>query len=288
MVSVTKKIILGAHLSIEQGFAQAALNTAAIGATAAQIFSKSNRTWQTKPIDHADIKNWDNACKQSNLLKKNICIHASYLINLASEKKLVVTKAISALICELERATLLEIPTVVLHPGSRGDQSTKDGCQMVSNGLVEVFENTKTTIIALESMAGQGTSLGSSLEELAIIIEEVPKKFHSRIGVCLDTCHLFAAGYRLDTQTTYQEFWKDFDTIIGRDYLKIIHINDSKKEFNSRVDRHEEIEKGLIPKNVFIQLMNDTSLVDIPKILETPKTSLNDDARNIKRLLSYI
>jgi apurinic endonuclease APN1 len=159
---------------------------------------------------------------------------------------------------------------------------------MVSNGLVEVFENTKTTIIALESMAGQGTSLGSSLEELARIIEEVPKKFHSRIGVCLDTCHLFAAGYRLDTQTTYQEFWKGFDTIVGRDYLKIIHINDSKKEFNSHVDRHEEIEKGLIPKNVFIQLMNDTSLVDIPKILETPKTSLDDDARNIKRLLSYI
>lgn len=288
MPHLKKNSIIGAHLSIEKGFAQAALNTHTINATALQIFTKSNRTWKSKSITKKEIDDWNEACKEVHLLKKNICVHASYLINLASEKSDVLQKSRAAIIDELERATLLAIPTVVLHPGSRGTQSVKEGCAKISDGLIHAFETTEKTIIALESMAGQGTTLGSTLEELAIIIEYIPKKFHSRIGICLDTCHLFAAGYRLDSQSTYEQFWKNFDTIIGRHFLKIIHINDSKKEFESHVDRHEEIEKGLIPKNVFVHLMNDQSLKEIPKILETPKTSLGDDARNVKRLLSYI
>jgi deoxyribonuclease-4 len=288
MRCIKKNYIIGAHLSIKKGFAQAVFEANAIGATAFQIFTKSSRAWKAKSITKMEITEWNDALKQTALLKKNICIHSNYLINLASDKQDIIDKSIASLIEECERAAVLEIPIVVLHPGSRGTQSIKEGCYKISQNLSHVLKATEKTIVALESMAGQGTTLGSSLEELAAIIDNVPKKFHSRIGVCLDTCHLFAAGYQLDTKEGYKKFWKSFDTIIGRDFLKVIHINDSKKGFGSHLDRHEEIEKGLIPKNVFIQLMNDQSLTDLPKILETPKNSLDDDARNIKRLLSYL
>ncbi len=288
MSKLKKNYIIGAHLSISKGFAQAAFDAKNINATALQIFTKSNRVWKSKPITQDEIHNWTNACKEVGIPKKNICVHASYLINLASEKIDIVEKSIKALIDELHRANILNIPTVILHPGSRGTQSIKEGCKKISNGIIEALLSTKETVIALESMAGQGSSLGSNLEELSTIIKDIPKTLHQRIGICLDTCHLFAAGYDLATKSKYEQFWDLFDKIIGRSFLKIIHINDSKKEFLSCIDRHEEIEKGLIPKNVFIQIMNDKSLEAVPKILETPKKSLLDDAKNVKRLLSYI
>lgn len=288
MPRLKKKHIIGAHLSIAKGFAQAAFDAQNINATALQIFTKSNRMWKSKPITKNEIDLWTRACKEVDIKKQNICVHASYLINLASEKIDIAKKSIDALIDELNRANILNIPTLILHPGSCGTQSSKEGCIKISKGITQALKSTQKTIIALESMAGQGSTLGSSLEELAIIIKDIPKKFHKRIGVCLDTCHLFAAGYDLSTKSKYEHFWNLFDTIIGRSFLKIIHINDSKKGFQSYIDRHEEIEKGLIPKNVFIQIMNDTSLKKIPKIIETPKMSLLDDGKNIKRLLSYI
>lgn len=288
MSKLKKNYIIGAHLSISKGFAQSVFDAKNIHATALQIFTKSNRTWQSKSITQNEIDSWTKACKEVDIKKQNICVHASYLINLASEKIDIATKSIHALIDELERASILNIPTLILHPGSRGTQSIKEGCIKISKGITQALESTQKTVIALESMAGQGSTLGSSLEELATIIKDIPKKFHKRIGVCLDTCHLFAAGYDLESESTYKQFWDLFDTVIGRRFLKIIHINDSKKKFKSHIDRHEEIEKGFIPKNVFIQIMNDKALKLIPKILETPKESLKDDAKNIKRLLSYI
>jgi len=282
MILKKKRLLIGAHLSISQGFAQAALNTKTINATALQIFTKSNRSWSAKKIPHDDIIAWNNACKEVTMEKKNICIHASYLINLASNKPTLINQSQAALIEELDRASLLEVPTVVLHPGSRGTQDISLAIKQIATQLQNVFDATKKTIIAIESMAGQGSSVGSSLEELAAIIFHLPERLHNRIGVCLDTCHLFTAGYDL---TQYDLFWQKFDTIIGRKFLKIIHINDSKMLFNSHKDRHEQIGQGKIPKEVFFQIMNDASLANIPKIIETPKSSLNDDYKNIKRLL---
>lgn len=287
MTNTKNTPIIGAHLSIKEGFAQAVLDTVKIGANALQIFTKSNRMWKSKPITQAQIAAWHEACVTTGLNKKNILVHASYLINLASNIR-IAEQSQYALIDELIRAHQLEINTVVLHPGSRGTQSIEEGLNKIINGLEIVLAQTDTTVIALETMAGQGSSVGSTIEELAFIINNIKTKYQYRLGICLDTCHLFAAGYSLSTKADYKSFWNQFTNLIGKNYLKATHMNDSKKGFQSHLDRHEAIGKGCIPQEFFTNIMNDENLKEIPKIIETPKNSLLDDAENIKRLLSLI
>lgn len=280
-----KKLLIGAHLSIEGGFYKAIERGASIGCTVIQIFTKSNRQWFAKPLEQKDIDAFKAAQKTTNIT--SITAHASYLINLASPKASVRTQSINALKKELDRCEQLGIDYLVLHPGSSVDQKEEKGIELIIEGINKALSQTdSSTMLLLETMAGQGSSLGKTFEQLAIIRT---KSAHTkRIGICLDTCHIFAAGYDFRTKATYEALWKTFDAIIGLQHLKVIHINDSKKELNCRVDRHEDIGKGEIGNDGFGFLFNDPRFFDTPKILETPKATLADDERNIATIKNLL
>ena len=212
--------------------------------------------------------------------------HASYLINLASARPQVRQNSLRALKEELARSSLLEIDYVVLHPGSYVDHSFNDGINYLIEGCNRALENNHSTTLLLETMAGQGSSIGRRFEELAMILEKIEHK--TKVGICLDTCHIFAAGYPLTTDENYNNLLDEFNIICGLQKLKTIHVNDSKKECGSLVDRHENIGEGKIGLNFFKNIMNDSRLEHVAKILETPKDSLEDDARNIQTLLKLI
>jgi deoxyribonuclease IV len=280
-----KTVLLGAHMSIEGGFHKALERGGSIGCTAIQIFTKSNRQWHAKPITEEEALLFKKTLKKTTI--SYVMAHASYLINLASDKEETRNKAISALIIELERCHLLGIPHLVLHPGSHIKQGEDVGLLHIIAGINSALKDSKNkTMILLETMAGQGSSLGTTFEQLATIRKGVAQK--ERIGVCLDTCHIFAAGYSFRSEKEYKDLWKNFNDTIGINHLKAIHMNDSKKEYNSRVDRHEDIGKGQIGNKGFSFLMNDSALDHVPKILETPKENPEDDLRNMERLNNLI
>ncbi len=271
-------LLLGAHISIAGGPDQAIHRGESIGCAAIQIFTKSNRQWFAKPFARETVETFKQAWKQSDI--QSVIAHAAYLINLGSSNPETVSKSAEALANELKRCDQLGIPYLVLHPGSAGDAPEEQALQQVAQQLNAVFKATPgNTTILLETMAGQGTNLCHRLEQIAAIYQA--SNYKDRLGVCLDTCHVFAAGYDLRTPQAYQAFWKQFDTILGFDLLKVIHINDSKKALGSRADRHEHIGKGAIGLDAFRLLFQDSRLAHIPKILETPKESLEDDARNM-------
>ncbi len=281
------KLLFGAHMSTEGGLHTAFERGFFIKCSTIQIFTKNNRQWHVKQLSEEEIKKFKEAQVQFSSINP-VVAHAAYLINLASDSPSVRKQSITALYQEIIRCEQLEIPILILHPGSHGTLTNKDGINYLVEGINEAQEKTKkTTFIALETMAGQGTSLGSSFEELATIREQSHNK--KNIKVCFDTCHVFTAGYPLHEPAHYETLWRKFEETIGLKNLATIHINDSKKEFNSHVDRHENIGKGKIGFTFFEQLFNDERFFDIPKILETPKTSLHDDLENmiaIKKLIS--
>jgi len=278
-------LLLGAHISTEGGFYKALERGDSIGCAAVQIFTKSNRQWNAKPITQEEATLFKSTLKKTGIIY--VLAHASYLINLASDKKETRDKAIIALVLELERCHILGIKHLVLHPGSHVKQGEAVGIQHIVNGINSALKDSKNnTMILLETMAGQGSSLGTTFEQLALIRKGILQK--ERIGICLDTCHIFAAGYNFSSQEEYNNLWKKFDTLIGLKHLKAIHMNDSKKEINSCVDRHEDIGKGKIGISGFSYLMNDPALYDVPKILETPKENLEDDRRNMETLHNLI
>ncbi|MBI2344783.1 deoxyribonuclease IV [Candidatus Dependentiae bacterium] len=283
-----KDILIGSHLSIAGGFWQALVRAHSIGATCVQIFTKSNRQWAAKKITDDDIKKFLSIKRELNI--KTIIAHASYLINLASSKKDVQEKSIKALVDEIDRCEKLEIPYLVLHPGSNSLEATSDACTLIADNLNKVISlsNPKRTMILLETMAGQGSTIGKKFEDLAKIIGLIKNKKH--IGICVDTCHIFAAGYKFDTEISYQALWKNFDEIIGIKRIKVIHMNDSKKELGCHIDRHEHIAKGKILPLAFKLIMNDKKFAKIAKILETPNSSQNpkQDQKNLDTLKSYI
>ena len=276
----TKKILLlGAHMSTEGGREKALERGASINCTAIQIFTKSNRQWLDKPITKEEGALFKKTQKECDI--KYVVAHASYLINIGSPKPDVESKSITALTKELDRCDMLGIPYLVLHPGSRLTSNLRDCIEQIAAGIdIALADSKGTTMVLLETMAGQGTGVGSTFEEVAHIRRLTKHK--SRVGVCLDTCHIFAAGYKFSTKATYKQTWDTFNKIIGLEHLKAIHINDSKKECGSKVDRHEEIGKGKIGLKAFELLFNDPRLFSIPKILETPKSCLADDAQNMK------
>lgn len=286
----TKKntLLLGAHMSIAGGLEQAVIRGESIGCTTIQIFTKSNRQWNAKKLLPADIALFLQTVAKSSIKKENIVVHASYLINLGSIDPIVSDKSIAAMVEEVQRCESLDIPYLVLHPGSSQLDELASSLDTIAENLDTVFQHTPgNTMILLETMAGQGNSTCYKLEHLASIYKK--SKFKDRLGICLDTCHIFAAGYDIRTKETYNAFWLAFDLIIGIDKLKVIHVNDSKKELGSRVDRHENIGSGKIGIAGFELLFNDERFFMVPKILETPKNSLEEDILNmdtIKKLLS--
>jgi len=281
-------ILLGAHFSIAGGLHKAVLTASEYGCTALQIFTKNASTWKERKLSSQDIEQFDAATKQSNI--KSICSHTPYLINLASPEPMKYKKSMKALEHELIRSTQLSIPYVVMHPGSHMEAGEDNGLQRIAQAINRIFDRTPsiTCRLLLETTAGQGSNLGYAFEQLAHISDMVEAK--ERIGFCLDTCHVFAAGYDLRTKKAYRKTMHAFDSIIGLDRLCVIHLNDAKKGVGSRVDRHEHIGEGTIGMNAFRFIMNDSRLKAIPKIIETPKKKgpIDYDRLNLERLRALI
>ena len=262
-----KNILVGAHVSIAGEMYKSVERALSIGATTMQIFTKSSRSWVAKKLTDQNCEDFKTAVKSSGL--SHLVAHASYLINIGTHDGETERKAVDALTDELMRCEQLGIPYLVLHPGSHVGEGIEKGIKQIAKHLDAILQKIDgKTIIALETMAGQGTNLGSTFEEIKTIIDLCEEK--KRIGVCLDTCHIFSAGYDISTTDGYKKVMKSFDEIIGLKKLKVVHINDSKTAFNSHKDRHEELGKGSIPLETFKLIMHDKNLENIPKILETP------------------
>lgn len=281
-----KQVLLGAHMSIAGGYYKAIERGHSIGCTTIQIFTQSNRQWATKKVNQEEAMLFKETA--SKLKIKPIISHASYLINLASSREETRAQSIHALIEEMKRCTQLGIPFVVLHPGSNNAIKKEEGLDLIVSGINRVLQSSShlhAPMILLETMAGQGGALCSKFEDIAYILNNVPQK----LGVCVDTCHIFAAGYDIKTEDSYKKTWKQFDAIVGLENLKAIHLNDSKKECGSRVDRHEHIGKGKLGDTAFSLIMNDKNFAHIPKILETPKgDDLSNDLHNIHHLINLL
>lgn len=281
------KILLGAHTSIAGGVDKAIERAAKIGCTTLQIFTKNSNQWHAKPLNVQVIQNYKRLLKLTKI--KPVIAHDSYLINLCAKDKLILEKSRTAFIDELERCELLEVSYLNFHPGSHGGAGEEDGIKLVAESLNLVHEKTKGFKVKsmIETTAGQGTSIGYRFEQIRKIIDLVEDK--SRLAVCIDTCHIFAAGYDIRSEKSYLKTIQEFDDIIGLKYLKAFHLNDSKKGLGERVDRHEHIGKGKIGITGFGSIMNDKRFVNLPKIIETPKgADLKEDIINLKTLLSLI
>jgi len=277
---------LGAHESVSKGLHLAFDRIEQVGGEALQIFTRNQRQWKPKPLLPEEVQLFNEARKrQKNMV---IASHASYLINLATDKKELRLKSIHACVEELNRCQQLMLPYLVIHPGSHGGDGVETGIDRFTRALDEAIEQAGSeTMILLETTAGQGTSLGSRFEELAQIRNS--SRFSDKIGVCLDTCHIFAAGYDLRAEETYHRTMTEFDASIGLNHLHFFHLNDSKTDLGSRVDRHEHIGSGYIGKDGFSFLLNDKRFSGHSMTLETPKgEDLKEDSDNLKLLRNLI
>ena len=277
----SNKLLVGCHVSIATGVQQALYTGVALGCTAIQIFTASNRQWSSKEFNQETSDLFKQVQAQTGI---QVIAHASYLINLGSNSAVIREKSIQALIHELKRCEQLGIKYLVLHPGA-GTIPEQDCLNLIVKGLNQVFSHSTTpTMILLENTAGQGSSVGYMFEHLGFIISQ--SDFSERLGVCFDTCHAFAAGYSFATPESYAALWHLFDTIIGLKYLRVIHMNDSQKGLGSRVDRHEHIGQGKIGLAAFEYIINDRKFIHCAKILETPKDQADQDTKNIALLKS--
>ena len=276
--------LLGAHLSIEGGLEKSVETAEKLGFQSVQIFTKSSRSWTAKKLTKEEIKKFRETVKNSSV--KFVVVHSSYLINLASSKKTVETKSTKSLQLELERCEQLGIPYLVLHPGAHTGLGEEEGIKQIAKNLDKVLAAVPgKTMILLENMAGQGTTIGSTIAQLQKIRKLSKNK--RRIGICLDTCHAYAAGYDISTKNGYESLLEEIEKKIGLKKLKVIHVNDSLEELGSKKDRHANIGKGKIPQKAFEMLMNDERLLAIPKILETPTTATYRPYKNdVKKLKS--
>jgi deoxyribonuclease-4 len=283
--------LFGSHLSIAGGYYKAVDEAARLGFEAVQIFTKNNNQWAAKPITPEDVIRFRESLEKGGI--RESISHDSYLINLGSPDDGLWQKSIDAMVVELERAALLGIKHVVAHPGSHLGTGEEEGLARVAAGLDEALRRTKqlSTTVSLETTAGQGTNLGYRFEHLGRIIEL--SKHADRLTACLDTCHVFAAGYELAPKRQYLETFKAFDRAVGIDRLVAFHLNDSKKGLGSRVDRHEHIGQGCLGIEPFTHLVNDRRFRHHPMYLETakevdPATGRDWDAINLDRLRSLI
>jgi deoxyribonuclease-4 len=278
---------LGAHESIAGGLHLAFDRARMVGCDAVQLFVKSNRAWAVKPLTDEDIRLFKEKAAETGI--HPAVGHASYLLNPAAPDEELWRKSRDTLIVELERCEALDIPYLVLHPGSHMDAGEEEGLKRVARALGEVHAATRgfRARILLETTAGQGTNLGYRFEQLAWLIENTPEG--ERLGVCLDTCHAFAAGYELRTPEGYEATLEEFDRIIGLSRLLAVHLNDSKNGLGSRVDRHEHIGKGVLGLETFRMVVNDPRLAALPGLLETPKSDdLHEDVENLAVLRSLL
>jgi deoxyribonuclease-4 len=261
--------ILGAHESIAGGYYRAVETARTCGCDCVQLFTRNNNQWRAKPITPAEAQRFRQVLAESGL--SHPLAHGSYLINLASPDDTLWRKSIAAFVLELRRAETLGIPYVVTHPGSYTSGSEALGLRRIVAALDEIHAQTRgiQARCLLETTAGQGTCLGCRFEHLAAIIEGVTEP--ERLGVCFDTCHVFAAGYPLDTSRHYRATMRAFDRTVGLKRIRAFHLNDSRRELGSRIDRHEHIGRGQIGLGAFRNLLGEHRFRGVPMYLETPK-----------------
>lgn len=278
-------LLLGAHVSSAGGTPQAPPRAAAVGATAMQFFTKMASRWAERICESVECEAFAAALAATAVTRT--VVHDSYLINLASPDAALRQRSIQSFAAELGRCAALDIDLLVSHPGNYMDDR-EAGIARNADAITEALEQAPgRTVLCLETTAGSGTALGATFEELAQIVARIPAPLQSRIGICLDTCHVYSAGY--DLVQDYDGVLSRFDDALGLHRLRVIHLNDSKTPFASRRDRHELIAEGSLGETPFRRMMTDIRLVDVPKLIETPK--LDDaettDRRMIERLSGY-
>ena len=285
--SPDRSILLGAHMSIAGGVHTAVERGMSIGCTTMQMFVKNNNQWRGKKLTEEDISTYKKLLQQSSI--GPVVVHDTYLINLCATDKQILKKSRLALKDEFDRCEALGVEFLNFHPGSHVGAGERDGIQRIAESLNIIHDQTRGYRVksVLETTAGQGTAIGYRFEQLRAIIDLVDQS--DRMAVCVDTCHVFAAGYNIATEEGYQTTFEEFNAIVGLDRLVAFHVNDSKRELGSRVDRHEHIGKGKIGKAGFRILMNDERFRSVPKILETPKgPEMKEDVRNMKLLRGMV
>lgn len=276
---------VGPHVSTSGGVENAPINATNVGASAFALFTKNQRQWFSPPLSEKSISEFKKNLQISGISPDYVLPHDSYLINLGSPDPDGLAKSRNSFIEEMRRCELLELKMLNFHPGSHLKQISVDEClNKIAESINMALDKTENVTAVIENTAGQGSNVGFSFQHLSYIIDKVEDK--SRVGICIDTCHTYSAGYDLKTENGYNNTWEEFDKEVGFKYLRAIHLNDTKKELGSRVDRHENIGKGLLGENFFKRLMTDPRFDNIPLILETPNENLWKE--EIERLNSYI
>ncbi|MCL5268604.1 MAG: deoxyribonuclease IV [Bacteroidetes bacterium] len=282
------RVLLGAHMSVAGGLYTAFERAQRVGCNAVQIFTKNSNQWNDPAISSDDVSKYREAENKSKV--EIVVSHDSYLINLCSATDILLDKSRKAFAKEIERCAILGIKYMIFHPGAHTVMDRREAVKLVADSLNYAHSSTDglDVVTLIETTAGQGTTVGSSFGEIAEMISLVKDK--KRVGVCMDTCHIFAAGYDIRTDETYKATMNEFERTIGFGLLHTIHLNDAKKPLGSRVDRHEHIDKGQIGKTGFRLIMNDDRISSVPKILETPKgdDGYSMDIVNLELLRSLV
>ena len=264
---------LGAHVSASGGVENAPVNANEIGAKAFALFTKNQRQWVSAPLTAKNTELFRENCLKYGYKPENILPHDSYLINLGHPEKEPLEKSRAAFLDEMQRCEQLGLDRLNFHPGSHlGQISEEESLKIIGESINITLEKTRGVAAVIENTSGQGSNLGYKFEHLRFIIDHVEDK--SRVGVCLDTCHTYTAGYDILSPEGYESTFSKFDEIVGFKFLKGMHINDSMKALGSRVDRHDSIGKGFLGNEFFRRLMNDPRFDNIPLILETPEETI--------------
>ena len=264
---------IGAHVSAAGGVENAPLNAHNIGAKAFALFTKNQKQWVASPLSEKSIELFRQRCEEYGFAAAHILPHDSYLINLGSPEAEPLAKSRAAFLDEMQRCEQLGLNRLNFHPGSHLNKISPDECLLkIAESINMTLDKTSGVTAVIENTAGQGTNLGYTFEQIAQIISQVEDK--SRVGVCIDTAHTLAAGYEIRTKNGFEETFRSFDEIIGFRYLKGMHINDSKKDLSTRVDRHDSLGKGVMGMDTFRFILQDSRFDNIPLILETPDETL--------------
>lgn len=264
---------IGAHVSVDGGVANAPENARLIGARAFALFTGNPSRWEMKPIDRKDAELFKERCEAFGFSSNQILPHDGFLINLGSPDSQKLALSRKGFLEEFRRCETLGLSMLNFHPGSHLNQMEIEEClDRISESINITLEKTSGVTAVIETTAGQGSNLGHEFQQIAHIIDKVEDK--TRIGVCVDTCHTYSAGYDLRSEEGYEKTWNEFDEIIGLNFLRGMHLNDDKRALGSRIDRHESIGKGTLGEEFFIRLVNDPRFDNIPLILETPDESL--------------
>lgn len=260
---------IGAHVSAAGGVENAPVNAHQIGATAFALFTKNQRQWNAKPLTNENIEGFKKNCEKYGFQPWQVLPHDSYLINLGHPEKEALQKSRDAFLDEMQRCEQLGLDRLNFHPGSHLKKVSEEEClTTIADSINQSLEQTNGVTAVIENTAGQGTNLGFSFYQIKKIIDQVTDK--SRVGVCIDTCHAYSAGYDMKTKDGFEKVFQEFDDVIGFSYLKGMHLNDSKKSLGSKVDRHDSLGEGTLGLEVFGYIMNDKRFDGIPLILETP------------------